>query len=735
MCVFIAANPQLIVGYLRKATKKVYLFMAKRGRKKKKIIPSLRLKPETIQTIFFIFFLILTILTVFSFLQTGPIPARINQIIVKYFGLGSVLIPFILFLAAFLFAKIKTPIKDLNVFLGFLIMFISLISLFQHGIVGAFLFDQLVSLFGRVPSILIFIFCLIVGFVILFDTSVAQVVKFFVTVLNLIKKYTVGGAQKIAKKAKEKEKSKIFQSQLPLEPASDAKKDKPDPNVVGVPPIFKPNSNIITPTAALSSSGQQIWKYPSIDIFDNTPGAKADRGDIRKNAQTIEQTLDSFGITARVSEVNDSPSVTQYALEVALGTKLAKIMSLSNDLAMALAAPGGMIRVEAPIPGRALVGIEVPNRSLEVVPIRRMLESDAMKTAKNKITVPLGLDVAGNPKVADIAKMPHVLIAGQTGSGKSVCVNSWISSILFKASPDEVRMIMVDPKRVELTPYNGIPHLLVPVIVEPEKVLSALKWAVGEMERRYKTFTEVGAKNIEAYNNLSGFQSMPYILIFIDELAEIMLFSPSEVEDNICRIAQMARAVGIHLILATQRPSVNIITGLIKANIPTRISFAVASVTDSRVILDTPGAEKLLGRGDMLYMPPDLAKPVRVQGCFVSDKEVTNLIDTLKSQKTTEYDDQILNQPVSGGKVAKNAPSTGENLADKDPMFDDAVKLVQESGKASSSLMQRRLKLGYARAARVLDQLEQAGIVGPSKGAKAREILIPHNTPSDDNAE
>ncbi|HOG37383.1 MAG TPA: DNA translocase FtsK, partial [Candidatus Woesebacteria bacterium] len=587
----------------------------------------------------------------------------------------------------------------------------------------------------RVPSILIFIFCLIVGFVILFDTSVAQVVKFFVTVFNLIKKYTVGSAQKIAKKAKEKEKSKIFQSQLPLEPSSDAKKDKPDPNVVGVPPIFKPNSTIITPTAALSSSGQQIWKYPSIDIFDNTPGAKADRGDIRKNAQTIEQTLDSFGITARVSEVNDSPSVTQYALEVALGTKLAKIMSLSNDLAMALAAPGGMIRVEAPIPGRALVGIEVPNRSLEVVPIRRMLESDAMKTAKNKITVPLGLDVAGNPKVADITKMPHVLIAGQTGSGKSVCVNSWISSILFKASPDEVRMIMVDPKRVELTPYNGIPHLLVPVIVEPDKVLSALKWAVGEMERRYKTFTEVGAKNIEAYNNLSGFQSMPYILIFIDELAEIMLFSPSEVEDNICRIAQMARAVGIHLILATQRPSVNIITGLIKANIPTRISFAVASVTDSRVILDTPGAEKLLGRGDMLYMPPDLAKPVRVQGCFVSDKEVTNLIDTLKGQKTTEYDDQILNQPVSGGKVAKNAPSTGENLADKDPMFDDAVKLVQESGKASSSLMQRRLKLGYARAARVLDQLEQAGIVGPSKGAKAREILIPHNTPSDDNAE
>ncbi len=709
--------------------------MAKRGRKKKKVIPSLRLKTETIQTIFFIFFFILAILTVFSFLQTGPVPTKINEIIVKYFGLGATLIPFLFFLAAFLFAKIKTPLKDLNVFLGFLIMFISLISLFQRGIFGSFLFEQLFSLFGRIPSILIFIFCLIVGFVILFDTSVAQVVKFFITVFNLIKKYTVGGAKKIAKKTKEKNKSKIFQSELPLESQPDLKKDKPDPNVIGVPPVFKPNPGTVTSTTALSSSGQQIWEYPSIDIFDNTPGLKADRGDIRKNAQTIEQTLDSFGITARVSEVNDSPSVTQYALEVALGTKLAKIVSLNNDLAMALAAPGGMIRVEAPIPGRALVGIEVPNRSLEVVPIRKMLESEVMKNAKNKITVPLGLDVAGNPKVADITKMPHVLIAGQTGSGKSVCINSWISTILFKASPDEVRMIMIDPKRVELTPYNDIPHLLTPVIVESDKVLSSLKWAVGEMERRLKTFTEVGAKNIEAYNNLSGFQSMPYILIFIDELAEIILFNPSEIEDNICRLAQMARAVGIHLILATQRPSVNVITGLIKANIPTRISFAVSSVTDSRVILDSPGAEKLLGRGDMLYLPPELAKPVRVQGCFVSEKETTGLISFLKGQKTTEYNEEILNQSVSGSRLPKNAPSTGDTLEDKDPMFDDAVKLVQESGKASSSLMQRRLKLGYARAARVLDQLEQAGIVGPSKGAKARDILIPHNNPSDDNLE
>ncbi len=711
--------------------------MAKRGRKKKTVLPSLKLKPETIQTIFFIFFLILTVISIFSFLQTGPIPLTINNILVQYFGFGAVLIPFLLFLASFLFAKIKTPLKDLNVFLGFLIMFIAMISLFQQGISGIFFFNQLISLFGKLPSTIIFIFSFIVGFVILFDTSVAQIVKFFIAVFNLIKKYSVGSAQKIKAKAEAKNKNKVFQSELAnAESKNEPKKEtKDDFNVANTPPILKsnnPNNFVTTNTSVLSSSGNQIWEYPSIDIFDNTPGSKADRGDVGKNARTIEQTLDSFGITARVSEINDSPSVTQYALEVALGTKLAKIMSLSNDLAMALAAPGGMIRVEAPIPGRALVGIEVPNRSLEVVPIRKILESDVMKNAKNKITVPLGLDVAGKPKVADISKMPHVLIAGQTGSGKSVCVNSWINSILFRASPDEVRMIMVDPKRVELTPYNGIPHLLVPVIVEPEKVISALKWAVSEMERRYKTFTEVGAKNIEAYNNLSGFQSIPYIIIFIDELAEIMLFSPSEVEDNVCRIAQMARAVGIHLVLATQRPSVNVITGLIKANIPTRLSFAVASVTDSRVILDSPGAEKLLGRGDMLYMPPDLAKPVRVQGCYVSDKEINNLIDFLKTQKTTEYDNQILSQPVSGGhQTARNAPSTGDTLEEKDPMFDEAVKLVQDSGKASSSLMQRRLKLGYARAARVLDQLEQAGIVGPSNGAKAREILIPHNNPSD----
>ena len=701
--------------------------MAKRGPKKKHgIIPKLKLKPETIQSIFFIFFLVLSVLSIFSFLQTGPIPIRYNEKLTEFFGFGSIFVPFLLILTAFLFAKVKFPLKEPNVFFGFLLMFISLIGIVKQGTIGIFFWEQLNVLFGQVPTVLIFVFLAIVGFVILFDTSIIQVFKFLATTFKLIQKYTFGATSK-ALKASKGAKEAVYKSDF-LSNHKD-EKDKSDPNQLNIPPVFKPNLSVATSMSPnpTTSSTNQVWEYPPITLFDNTPGAKADRGDTRKNAQIIEQTLDSFGITARVVDVSESPSVTQYAIEVALGTKLAKIISLSNDLAMALAAPGGQIRVEAPIPGRSLVGIEVPNKSLQVVPIRQILEADAMKQSKSKITVPLGLDVTGHAKVADVAKMPHVLIAGQTGSGKSVCVNSWICSILFRASPDEVKMIMVDPKRVELTPYNGIPHLLHPVITDPEKVVSALKWACGEMDRRYKLLTEVGAKNIDDYNNKAGFQSLPFILIIIDEMAEVMMFSPSEVEENICRIAQMARAVGIHLILATQRPSVNIITGLIKANIPTRTAFAVSSMMDSRVILDTPGAEKLLGRGDMLYIPPELAKPVRIQGCFISDTDRDKLVAFLKNQRTPEYDDQVISQAIASHNTgSKNIVSVdGE---DRDAKFDEAVKAIQESGQASSSFLQRRLKLGYARAARVIDQLEQAGIVSPPKNNKARDILIQHNT-------
>jgi len=388
-------------------------------------------------------------------------------------------------------------------------------------------------------------------------------------------------------------------------------------------------------------------------------------------------------------------------------------------LALSLAAPTGTIRIEAPIPGRSLVGIELPNRSPEFVSLKKMLMSDPMNENQSKLAVALGLDVAGKPIVSTISKMPHVLIAGQTGSGKSVCLNTFLATILFRASPQEVKFILVDPKRVELTSYNGIPHLLAPVIVEPEKVISALRWVMAEMDRRYKLFSEAGVRNLDGYNEMSGFQALPYILVVIDELADIMLFSPVEVEDSITRIAQMSRATGIHMILATQRPSVDIITGLIKANIPYRIAFAVASQVDSRVILDTQGAEKLLGRGDMLYLSADQAKPTRVQGAYVSDKEVNSLVGFLKNQGvTTQYTEEVTTMPRHGVNVV---PGVDGNT---DDLFKQAVEIVCQYDRASASLLQRRLSIGYARAARIIDQLEGAGVVSQAEGSKPREVLV-----------
>ena len=690
--------------------------MARRRRKlsTRKFKLNLNLKKETVASVFFVLFLMLTLLSIFSFLEAGTVPILINQYLKSYFGFASVLIPFMLFLVAFNFTKMKTPFKQPTIILGFLIMFVSLISIFRQGILGAFFWEQLSFLFTKPPAFLIFFFSFVIGFIVFFDTSIAQIVKFLNDTLMLIKKYTLGNTKNTSKNQSGKPVYVQADKNTPPQPVP---ANKPAESVnLDLPQIIKP----------ISSSSNQTWQYPSQDIFEKSPGIKADRGDVKRNAEIIEKTLESFGITARVAEVNNSPSVTQYALEVALGTKLSKIQNLSNDLAMALAAPGGLIRVEAPIPGRSLVGIEVPNRSLEIVNIAQVITCPDMKKAKSKTLVPLGLGVSGQPMFADIQKMPHVLIAGQTGSGKSICLNSWIVSLLFRASPDEIRLIMVDPKRVELTPFNGIPHLLTPVIVDLDKVVSSLKWAVAEMERRYKVFSEVGAKNIESYNNMAGFQSLPYIIIIVDELADVMFFSPAEVEDSICRIAQMARAVGIHLIISTQRPSVDVITGLIKANIPTRIAFAVSSSTDSRVILDSVGAEKLLGRGDMLYIPPELAKPVRIQGCFVSDKEIDNLIAFLKTQKITEYNEQITSQPVNAGSASKNLVSVAGQ--ERDIYFDQAIALIRAEDKASASLLQRRLKIGYARAARILDQLEAVNIIGPANGSKPRNILPPSSS-------
>jgi len=494
----------------------------------------------------------------------------------------------------------------------------------------------------------------------------------------------------------------------------------------GVDDRIKPKLSVGPREAALADAlvqnvaGQaKVWKYPPLSLLSEKIGSVAERGDVKKNAAIIEKTLDSFGVQARVAEVNGGPAVTQYALEISAGTKISKIANLQHDLALALATPTGTVRIEAPIPGKSLVGIEVPNHSLEIVGLKSVLASEQMQAHKSKLAVVLGKDTASKGVVVDLDRMPHVLIAGTTGSGKSVLINSFIGSLLFRNSPDELKMILIDPKRVELTNYNGIPHLLTPVITEPEKILSSLKWAMAEMDRRYKLFQSVGVRNIAGYNEMSGFQALPYIVIIVDELADLMMFAPVEIEDAITRIAQLARATGIHLVVATQRPSVDVITGLIKANIPCRIAFNVSSMIDSRVILDTPGAEKLLGRGDMLFLPPDASKPVRIQGVLVQDEEINNLIKYLKNTGIApEYTAEVTEMPI--GRWGKG----GGSGSDRDELFEEAVRTVCQYDRASASLLQRRLKVGYARAARILDELEEMGIVGVGEGSKPRDVLV-----------
>ena len=461
------------------------------------------------------------------------------------------------------------------------------------------------------------------------------------------------------------------------------------------------------------------------------PDGKDLSEELKANAQLLVDALASFGVQTRIIDIARGPAVTRYELQPSAGVKISKITNLADDIALNLATSG--VRIEAPIPNKAAVGIEVPNRQTSVVPIRDIIDSQAFREAKSKVTMCLGKDIGGSVCVADISKMPHMLIAGATGSGKSVCINSIIMSILYKASPEEVRLLMVDPKVVELGVYNGIPHLLVPVVTDPRKAAGALNWAVSEMLGRYKLFADNSVRDINGYNRLAEEQpernlaKMPQIVIIIDELADLMIAAQNEVEDAICRLAQMARAAGMHLVIATQRPSVDVITGVIKANIPSRIAFAVSSQVDSRTILDSGGAEKLLGKGDMLFFPVGAAKPTRIQGCFVSDKEVEKVVAFIKGSQTAEYDDQILEeierQAEAAGKSAGGG-SGGGGFDAQDEMLPAAIECVVETGQASTSLLQRKLKLGYARAARIIDEMESRGIVGPFEGSKQRQVLI-----------
>lgn len=467
-----------------------------------------------------------------------------------------------------------------------------------------------------------------------------------------------------------------------------------------------------------------IRDLPPIDLLF-TSKSKPTSGDIKSNAEMIKDTLHNFGIDVDMGEVRVGPTVTQYSLKPAKGIKLTRITTLSNDLALALAAHP--IRIEAPIPGQSLVGIEVPNQKVAMVTLRELLESTEFKNTEHSMMIALGKDVAGKVWFADLPKMPHLLIAGATNSGKTVCINTIILSLLYQNTAETLRMIMVDPKRVELTMYNGIPHLLTPVITDSAKTVNALKWTIGEMDRRFTILAEAGKRDIGSYNKTAA-EPLPFIVFIIDELADLMATAASEVEAGIIRLAQMARAVGIHLIVATQRPSVEVITGLMKANIPARIAFSVASIIDSRTILDCPGADKLLGRGDMLFLTAELSKPKRVQGAFVSEEEMKRVVDHLKGDEPPAYDESIVSKnagALNGGTVNM----FGGSSDDYDPLFDEAKQLVIESGKASASLLQRRLKLGYARAARLLDEMEEAGIVGPADGAKPREVFTEHMGP------
>jgi len=719
------------------------------GRRRKKRRLKLQLEREAVLSVLAALLLLSAGLTFVSFFaQAASVNSAIQNILNKLFGWGVILIPFILGLAGLVLLRtIKWRFVSLNTLFGLCLFTVAALGLVHlllfsgpegftqatlgegGGLIGHYLQDTLKSAFSTLGALLIFSCLLVLSGIIMFNASLDQTIifvgKIAATLWAFVQKFLLRGVIESFRNFKTKraeESTEINQE------GDEQEENKKDIKFTGQEPEFQVVSSAAEPTTSSTVStkkgeavanlpfSDQVWEYPPLSLLSDAPEKSADRGDVKANAIMIEKTLGSFGVKAKVVEINLGPAVTQYALDSAEGIKITKITNLQNDLAMALASPTGSVRIEAPIPGKSLIGIEVPNYSPSLVTLKGIMESDLMKNARSKLTVTLGLNVAGQPIIADIARMPHALIAGATGSGKSILLHSFISNLLFRASPHEVKFIMIDPKRVELPRYNGIPHLLTRVIVDPEKALPALKWAIAEMDRRYKLFEDASARDINAYNELSGFQALPFILIVVDELADLMMLAPAEVEKTVTRLAQMSRATGIHLILATQRPSVDILTGLIKANIPCRIAFNVTSQVDSRVIIDQVGAEKLLGRGDMLYLPADASKPSRIQGVFVSEPEISKLISFLQeSGIEPDYKEEVTEHVTS---------QVADTKEPEDDLFADAVRTVCEYDRASASLLQRRLRIGYARAARLLDELEERGIVGASDGSKPRDVLI-----------
>ncbi len=644
-----------------------------------------------------------------------------------------------------------------------------LAELYKRGIQnkGAGLFSGIlgvpfVAMFGTAGAIIVVALMLFVAIMLLTGTSLSTLYAHVRRVVNLVaalvKKYVLRRKIDVLVEAKTKDAlpdHPVISGAADDEKATTRKSKKAKENILddsaekAAEAFIQRNKKKKIESTEFEASEVKLtpdnledgaYNYPPATLLEATKEQnQADiRHELQTNGQMLVDTLNSFSVQTKIVDISRGPAVTRYELQPAAGVKISKITNLADDIALNLAAFG--VRIEAPIPGKAAVGIEIPNKIVSIVKMRELIGADEFVNSPSKLTVILGKDIAGNVTVADLAKMPHLLIAGSTGSGKSVCINSFIVSLLYKASPDEVRLLMVDPKVVELGIYNGIPHLLVPVVTDPRKAAGALNWAVTEMLKRYNVFAENNVRDLASYNKLvqsklkaggpregeEKLEKMPQIVIIIDELADLMMAAPNEVEDAICRLAQMARAAGMHLVIATQRPSVDVITGVIKANIPSRIALSVSSQIDSRTILDSSGAEKLLGRGDMLFSPIGASKPRRVQGCFLTDKEIENVLSFIKNNGEHEYDQAVIAE-IERNAVVDSSKEDKDDSGEQDPMLEEAINCIIEVGQASTSLLQRRLRLGYARAGRLIDEMERMGIVGPHEGSKPRQVLVRQN--------
>jgi len=690
--------------------------------------PQLNLKRDTRKGVAIVFFVVLAILFTLSLTSlAGPFGTVANQVLKLAFGWVAYFVPVIFLVVAIALFRQKPEEEASTVsthaYVGAVLLTLTLTGLLHlweisddvnlafsivkdgrgGGYLGVLTSYPLMRFMGFIASLVIFLAGIIISMLVTFNVSFADLLK----------------------KKSEADKRKLLNGKLKINNGGNVGFTKETIGETNKAAARSRNEVAVNNLDELKLAkrmkvapppSDKDWKFPALDLLDDAK-QKVDSGNIEANVSIIQKTLNDFGIDVEMGEVNVGPTVTQYTFRPAVGVKLSQIAGLQNDLALALAASS--IRMELPIPGKALVGVEIPNKSAAVVRIKEILGHQTFIEQPSKLSFALGRDVAGHPMIADLSRMPHLLIAGATGTGKSVAINSVLISFLFRCAPSEIKFIIIDPKRVELNLYNGLPHLMTPVITDHQKAVNALKWAVAEMDRRYKLLSEVHKRNIGEYNNAALIR-LPYLVVIVDELADLMSVAQNDVEAAIVRLAQMARAVGIHLVVATQRPSVDVITGLIKANITARMAFAVASQVDSRTILDTAGAEKLLGSGDMLYVTAELAKPKRIQGAFVGEKEIRRVVDFIKEQSgSTIYDEQIVEKPHRGVNIHGVENSADD---DDDELLAEAMELVQAAGKASASLLQRRLRVGYARAARLLDLMEDKGLIGPGEGAKPREV-------------